>query len=481
MVVADDLTGANATGVLLVQHGWRALSLLGADGPALAAARRWLDAPEGRPGARAASALVFNTESRALPPEQAAERVRRVLLLASEHLQAAPIVAKRIDSTARGNLGSEVAAALDVLGPQSFAVVTPAYPASGRTVVGGYLLVNGVPVTRTPAARDPLTPVRHAHVPALLEAQQPFPVGHVGLASVLAGAASVRQALLEAVEAGRRIIVVDAVSDEDVQSVADALVDVAASLGVPAVCADPGPLTAATFARLIPPTENESGIGSGPEARQAAPGPVLVVAGSATDLTARQLAALERQMGVALEVADVAALVGRDAGPGSTRRAPEGSPVRDSKRCHELERLASSILSRWATPCAGLRSLRGPEDLLAGLTPSEQQALLQGLGQAVRMALDRARQLFGARPAGLYLTGGDVTAAVVRALDAVAIELVDQVLPLAAFGRLVGGPYEGLAVVSKGGLVGGEDAAIQCVRRLLACREKASASRVGRG
>ncbi|NLG70338.1 MAG: four-carbon acid sugar kinase family protein, partial [Firmicutes bacterium] len=46
------------------------------------------------------------------------------------------------------------------------------------------------------------------------------------------------------------------------------------------------------------------------------------------------------------------------------------------------------------------------------------------------------------------------------------IELFDQVLPLAALGQLVGGPSRGLRLVTKGGLVGGEDAAIRCVRRL---------------
>lgn len=50
------------------------------------------------------------------------------------------------------------------------AVVCPAFPAVGRTLVDGILLVHGVPVAQTAVGRDPVTPVRESHVPTLLDA-----------------------------------------------------------------------------------------------------------------------------------------------------------------------------------------------------------------------------------------------------------------------------------------------------------------------
>ena len=50
---------------------------------------------------------------------------------------------KRIDSTLRGNIGTEINAMLDNLEDDRIAVVIPSYPDSGRIVVNKTMLVNG--------------------------------------------------------------------------------------------------------------------------------------------------------------------------------------------------------------------------------------------------------------------------------------------------------------------------------------------------
>src|SRR5262249_24425294 len=44
----------------------------------------------------------------------------------------------------------------------------PAYPALGRTVVNGTLLVNGVPVAQTEFGADRFNPIVESHIPTLL-------------------------------------------------------------------------------------------------------------------------------------------------------------------------------------------------------------------------------------------------------------------------------------------------------------------------
>ena len=146
-VIADDLTGAADAGVQLVHAGYRtavffrATEVLADD----------LDA------------VAFDTDSRAMPAGFAAKRVLEAARAASE----ARIVYKKLDSTLRGNVAAELAAALGGA-RRDRAVVAPAFPAAGRTTVGGTQLVHGVPVDETEMANDPDTPVREAHVPGLL-------------------------------------------------------------------------------------------------------------------------------------------------------------------------------------------------------------------------------------------------------------------------------------------------------------------------
>ena len=67
----------------------------------------------------------------------------------------------------------------------------------------------------------------------------------------------------------------------------------------------------------------------------------------------------------------------------------------------------------------------------------------------------------------LYTSGGDITVAVCRQLGAVGMKLVGEVLPLAAFGTLMQGRYDGMKMITKGGLAGNDDSLAVCVDYLL--------------
>ena len=100
-----------------------------------------------------------------------------------------------------------------------------------------------------------------------------------------------------------------------------------------------------------------------------------------------------------------------------------------------------------------------------GLKPGEaSQNINLGLGEAVRgaaLSLSERQEL-----AGIYMTGGDTLVSILRALGAAGIRLVDTVLPQTNLGIIIGGRFEGVKIVGKGGLIGPEDTMVKVVERL---------------
>lgn len=122
--------------------------------------------PGGRPGPRA-RAWVINTDSRHDAPARAAAKVRSAVQ--SLRRWGADRLYKKIDSTLRGPVGPETDAFLRAAHVRIPIYFAPAFPRAGRTVAGGRLFVYGVPLNRTPFARDPRSPRRTARVAVLLD------------------------------------------------------------------------------------------------------------------------------------------------------------------------------------------------------------------------------------------------------------------------------------------------------------------------
>ncbi len=153
-LIADDLTGALEAGATFHSRGWTVAVQFGDGSRPVSGAD---------PGLR-----VFSTESRNLPPGEAAAAVR-ALLAALGPAAGAPLF-KKIDSTLRGAVGAELAVLLAAF-PGHRVLFSPANPLTGRTVRGGVLRVDGRPVHTTAFARDPGSPVVAESIGALLETQ----------------------------------------------------------------------------------------------------------------------------------------------------------------------------------------------------------------------------------------------------------------------------------------------------------------------
>ena len=118
--------------------------------------------------------LAVSTSSRHLAPSAARAAVEEG---ARRLRQWSPrLVVKKIDSTLRGSVPDEVAAAMEVFERRT-ALVCPAFPAAGRVVRDGEVLVHGEPLRETEYARDLRTPAPQESLEALF--------GRVGSVRVL--------------------------------------------------------------------------------------------------------------------------------------------------------------------------------------------------------------------------------------------------------------------------------------------------------
>jgi uncharacterized protein YgbK (DUF1537 family) len=417
-VIADDLTGANDTGVQFAKQGLSTVVVMGAS---------HFD------GGAGAVVTVIDTNSRALPVAEAyAKAAEAARLLSGGRFVA---VYKKIDSTLRGNLGPEIDAIMDV-GGQDLAVVAPAFPKNGRITVGGLHLLNGLPLEATEIARDPKMPVRESHIPSLLATQTKRKIGHIGRKTVLAGTAAIAAELVRLKGDGVAIVVCDAWQDDQLRSLAEAIVNFAR----PVLW-----VGSAGLAEYLPAAY---GLQGDPGKRS----PVAVIAGSVSGATRGQVAKLSERADVAYIMINPAVLLVPDLRQG------------------EIDRCCTAAADALA---------RGQNAVLASgysddvVTATKEKAAALGLdgkesGDRIAASLGEIGRKIAVNQAlgGLVLTGGDIAVAVCSALGAVGIKIVREIATGIPLGELQGGERAGLRVVTKAGAFGNEDALILALETL---------------
>ncbi|MFE9243477.1 3-oxo-tetronate kinase [Nocardiopsis sp. NPDC006938] len=218
--IADDLTGATDLALTLTAAGFRTTVVLGADPHA---ERRTAEAADD------ADAVVVALKSRTMPVDEAVA----VSLDALAWLRRAGCerfyvkYCSTFDSTPEGNIGPVSEAALEALG-EEVTVVAPAFPANGRTVYRGHLFVGDEPLDESSMRHHPLTPMTDSNLLRLLEPQLTRGADDVALVPwpvVSRGADAVRAAIARAREDGARFVVVDALDDADLRTLAAATDD----------------------------------------------------------------------------------------------------------------------------------------------------------------------------------------------------------------------------------------------------------------
>ena len=384
-ILADDLTGAADTAAGMLGAGRPLVTWPRSDG-----AIAWHD--EDR-------IVAIDAGTRQATPAEAANRIRD-LAIVFQTARFAQLY-KKVDSTLRGHIGVEVKAALDGWRAGSLAVVAPAFPAMGRTTVDGRQRVGDTALDGPPVAE--------------MLASAAVPVTTLALADVRSG--ELDRILRARAEAGSRAVVCDAVTDADLAAIAAA----GAMLEAAVVWVGSGGLARRLF------MDSNLSRHQMQISHPMPSGPVLVVAGSLTDVTRVQAASVAAAgaMPVTVSAEDL-----------STTRSPALGRYRDEIEHH----------------------LRAGMDVVVTIgRPHAATAADTALVDQLARMLNSCQSLIG----GIVATGGDTAAALLKRWGIRGLRLIGEVETGVPIGLAIG-PRPLIVALKAGGF--GHDGTLALAR-----------------
>ena len=406
--IADDFTGATDLANNLVREGMRVVQAIGVPAPGVGA-----DAD--------VDAVVVALKSRTAPVDEAVSQS----LAAARWLRAQGAsqlyfkVCSTFDSTPRGNIGPVAEALIEFTGA-AVVPVTPAFPATGRTLYQGHLFVGDQLLSDSPMRQHPLTPMTDANLVRVLQAQCARErVGLVALRDVAAGPAAIRQRLDALAGQGTRLAIVDGLVDEHLRTLAEA------ASGLPLAVAGSG------LAIGIPA---QHGLAPSPQAAvlPAPQGAAAIVSGSCSAATNGQVADFVARGGAAFAVDPL--------------RLAAGDDVVGQALAFARPRLAAAPVLVYATAA--------PEAVRA----VQSQLGAERAGALVEDALSRiAAGLVEGGVGRLIVAGGESSGAVVQRLGIERLRIGAQIDPGVPWCHAVLPGGRGLHVALKSGNFGAMD------------------------
>ncbi|WP_079210816.1 3-oxo-tetronate kinase [Brucella pituitosa] len=270
--IADDFTGATDLAALLARSGYPVSLRLGLP-------------DKNEPVAQGCAIEIIALKIRNAPRETAVAHA----LAAYDWLKQRGLnklywkYCSTFDSTADGNIGPVAEALMHATAAQQ-TIYCPAFPENGRTVFMGHLFVGDRLLSDTAMKDHPLTPMRDSNLLRLLAPQLQGKVGLVNRLTIAKGVKSVRAALAALKASGIAHVVMDAVADADLATIATATLDLplltggsALAMPLPALLDAQGLLQA----KANPAAPPDLGAGQ------------IVLSGSCSAMTLKQVAAFQ--------------------------------------------------------------------------------------------------------------------------------------------------------------------------------------------
>lgn len=402
-VIADDLTGACDTALQFAKCGLETLVVK--DFQVIPKTSRKVDV------------IAITTESRDDTPEKAYRKVRKAVRLLKD--VGVNRFYKKVDSTLRGNIASELEAMLDELNLEA-AVISPVFPDNHRVMVGGYYLVDGE------FLQDRLDVTAPVYVPDLIKRNSKLEVAHLNISKVREGVPNLHREIDRKAKSGAKLIWVDALTYRDLQVIAEAVSN--------------------TVDRWLPC--GSAGLAEAiPEAyRLIRRLGVLVVSGSTNPISMSQIRFAERTLGVKIVRLDLDAVVNK--------------PIDEIKR---VSRESRCILAKGKSVIVSSAVTRS--DVIAeDLSPLGKLDIKDRISSV--LGAIAARVLEHSHVSGLVLSGGEVAVKALEALEADRLRVEEEVLPGVPSTRVMNGKFRGLRVVTKAGGFGEENSLVKIIKYL---------------
>lgn len=272
--IADDFTGATDLAALLARSGYPVSLRLGLP-------------DKDEPVAHVSGIEIIALKIRTVPRETAVTQA----LAACDWLKQRGLsklywkYCSTFDSTADGNIGPVAEALMRAVAAEQ-TIYCPAFPENGRTVFMGHLFVGDRLLSDSPMKDHPLTPMRDANLLRLLAPQLEGQVGLVNRLTIAEGVKSVQAAVAALKARGVAHVVMDAVADADLATIATA------TLGLPLLTGG------SALAMPLPALLHAQGLlqaKSNPAAPPDLGAGQIVLSGSCSAMTLKQVAAFEDQ------------------------------------------------------------------------------------------------------------------------------------------------------------------------------------------
>lgn len=285
------------------------------------------------------------------------------------------------------------------------------------------------------AGRDPKTPIHTSCVEELIKKQTKYTSHYFNLETI---AKEEKSLLQEIQEQGKknRILIFDAVTNEDIIKIAR----VVSQSDFKIITVDPGPFTMYYAKELQKKNHLDKKI--------------LMVIGSATETTKKQIEYILQQEDIFLE-----------------KMNPKKFFL-EKERKQEIQRVVSMMkkgIESYDLFLLTTSPIGNDEKLNLQEIASEMKTTVEEISKIISNTLTEAAALIleeTQKFEGIYSSGGDITVALLEKLETIGVEIKEEVIPLTAYGRFIEGKFPNMKLVSKGGMVGREDTIKLCLNQM---------------
>lgn len=412
-IIADDLTGANDTGVKLSKKGILTSVILDYETTNLSSY----------------NSIVIDSDTRNLTSTDAYNIVYGIAKTLKENNF--DMIYKKIDSTLRGNIGSELDALKDVFNPD-FIVIAPGNPSGGRVLKNGEIYLNDVRIDKTDYGRNVINKINGHDLVNILKSQS-------NNKSALITASELDESLYGKISEYSKLdikyLIVDSIVDDDLELLSRLLVHTNYNI---LWCGSSG------LINYLPNPQVKFKDNSELDIKDIFRNPTLTIAGSFNDITLKQIKKYQSEKNIKEFKLDLVRIL-------TSVEDREMEVVRIVEDAIKFTQNNFSILI-YAT--SSQKEIEKSIEIATqnGITQiSVRKYITETLGEIAKRITNEVQ--FKA----LVVTGGETAKDICKALNIKQIELIDEIEPIIPIGKITMNNEEEVYLVTKGGSIGNEN------------------------